>query len=116
MGSILLLARVILAAVFGVAGVAKLFDRAGARKSLQDFGVPGALARPFALLLPVAELCCAGALLFDGSAGWGADGVAVLLILFIAGIGISLARGRKPNSHCFGQLSSEPVGAWTLVR
>jgi thiol-disulfide isomerase/thioredoxin/uncharacterized membrane protein YphA (DoxX/SURF4 family) len=116
MGSILLLARVVLAAVFTVAGIAKLFDLAGSRKSLRDFGVPDALARPFGLLLPLAELICTGALLFDSTAWWGAGGVALLLILFIAGISISLARGRKPDCHCFGQLSSEPVGAGTLVR
>ena len=110
MGSILLLARVVLAAVFAVAGIAKLLDLAGSRKSLRDFGVPDFLARPFGLLLPLAELVCAGALLPDSSAWWGAAGVAALLILFIAGIGINLARGRKPNCHCFGQLSSKPVG------
>ena len=111
-----MLARVVLAAVFAVAGIAKLIDLAGSRKSLRDFGVPDALAWPFGLLLPLAELICAGALLFDASAWWGACGVAVLLILFIAGIGINLARGRKPDCHCFGQLSSKPVGAGTLVR
>ena len=116
MGSILLLARVMLTAVFAVAGIAKLFDLAGSRKSLRDFGVPHALARPFGLLLPLLELICAGALLLDSSAWWGAAGVAVLLVLFIAGIGINLARGRKPNCHCFGQLSSKPVGTGTLVR
>ena len=116
MGSILLLARLVLAAVFAVAGIAKLLDLAGSRKSLRDFGLPGALARPFGLLLPLAELICAGALLPDSSAWWGAAGVAVLLILFIAGISINLARGRKPDCHCFGQLSSKPVGAGTLVR
>lgn len=116
MGSILFLARLVLAAVFAVAGVAKLFDLAGSRKSLRDFGVPDVLARPFALLLPLAELLCAAALLFDSTAWWGAGGVALLLLLFIVGIGISLARGRKPDCHCFGQLSSEPVGPGTLVR
>ena len=116
MGSILLLARVVLAAVFAVAGIAKILDLAGSRKSLRDFGVPDALARPFGLLLPLVELICAVALLPDSSAWWGAAGVAALLILFIAGIGISLARGRKPDCHCFGQLSSKPVGGGTLVR
>ena len=36
----LLIARVVLAAVFGVAGVAKLADRTGSRSSLTQFGVP----------------------------------------------------------------------------
>ena len=116
MGSILLLARVVLAAVFGVAGIAKSVDLDGSRKSLRDFGVPGSLARPFALLLPLAELICAGALLFDSSFWWGATGVAVLLILFMTGIAVSLARGRKPDCHCFGQLRSEPVGVGIMVR
>jgi thiol-disulfide isomerase/thioredoxin/uncharacterized membrane protein YphA (DoxX/SURF4 family) len=116
MESILLLARVVLAAVFAVAGIAKLLDLTGSRKSLQDFGVPDIFARPFALLLPLAELICAGSLLFDSTAWRGAIGVAVLLLLFIVGIGINLARGRKPDCHCFGQLSSKPVGPATVVR
>src|SRR5579862_9802922 len=116
MGSILLLARVVLAAVFAVAGIAKILDLAGSRKSLRDFGVPDALARPFGLLLPLVELICAGALLPNSSAWWGAAGVAALLILFISGIGINLVRGRNPDCHCFGQRSAKPVGAGTLVR
>jgi methylamine dehydrogenase accessory protein MauD len=40
----------------------------------------------------------------------------VLLLLFLAGIGLSLARGRRPDCRCFGQLHSEPVGRSTLAR
>jgi len=40
----------------------------------------------------------------------------VLLIVFIAAIGVNLARGRRPDCHCFGQIYSKPVGAETLVR
>jgi len=36
--------------------------------------------------------------------------------VFVAGIGINLARGRKPDCHCFGQLHSAPAGWKTLVR
>ena len=39
-GSFLLGIRVVLAAVFAVAGVAKLLDQPGTRRSLSDFGVP----------------------------------------------------------------------------
>jgi peroxiredoxin len=116
MNLILLISRLLLAAVFGVAGVAKLFDYVGSRKSLADFGVPGFLAAPLAMLLPLAELTCAVALLPDASVWWGARGVVVLLALFIAVIGISLARGRRPNCHCFGQLSSSPVSWKTVAR
>jgi hypothetical protein len=71
-----------LAAVFAYAAAAKLFDLTGSRKSLRDFGMPDSLARPFGLLLPLAELICAGALLPDSSA-WGEAGVGALLILLI---------------------------------
>jgi peroxiredoxin len=39
-----------------------------------------------------------------------------LLLLFVAGIGANLARGRKPDCHCFGQLHSAPAGWKTLAR
>ncbi len=50
----LLLAHLLLAVVFVVAGAAKLFDRQGSRKAIIDFGLPSALAAPLGLLLPVA--------------------------------------------------------------
>ena len=46
----------------------------------------------------------------------GGPGALVLLLLFVVGIGINLARGRKPNCHCFGQLYSVPIGWPTLIR
>ena len=42
MDAALLIARLILFGVFGVAGVAKLFDREGSREALEGFGVPKA--------------------------------------------------------------------------
>jgi peroxiredoxin/uncharacterized membrane protein YphA (DoxX/SURF4 family) len=112
----LLVARVLLAAVFVVAGLAKLADRAGSRQAVVDFGVPSWLAPPLGVLLPLAELAVAVALIPRASAWYGALGALVLLLLFVAGIGVSLARGRRPACHCFGQLSAAPVGWATLVR
>src|ERR671931_2293813 len=112
----LLVARVLLAVVFLVAGLAKLADRAGSRRALVEFGLPSPLAGPFGLLLPLAELAVAVALVPRSTAWWGAIGALALLLLFVAGIGLNLARGRKPDCHCFGQLHSEPVGASTLIR
>jgi uncharacterized membrane protein YphA (DoxX/SURF4 family) len=51
----LLASRLLLAAVFVVAGLAKLADRAGSRQAMRDFGVPVRLAAPFGLLLPLAN-------------------------------------------------------------
>src|SRR5918992_6370794 len=112
----LLTARLVLAGVFAVAGLAKLTDRPGSRQALMDFGVPARLAVPFGVLLPLAELAVAGALIATTTAWWGALGALTLLLLFVAGIGYNLARGRTPDCHCFGQFHSAPAGWVTLVR
>lgn len=116
MDAFLLAARLLLAAVFAVAGVAKLADRAGSSKAITDFGLPVALAAPLGLLLPLAELAVAALLLPVATAWWGALGALLLLAAFVAGIGVNLLRGRKPDCHCFGQLHSEPIGWPTLAR
>src|SRR5581483_4892524 len=67
-------------------------------------------------LLPFAELVTAALLLFRSTAVLGAILAAVLLALFIVAISVSLARGRRPDCHCFGQVHSEPVGPATIVR
>jgi peroxiredoxin len=116
MDIVILFARLLLAAVFVVAGVAKLADREGSRRAVADFGVPSALAAPLGILLPLAELAVAAALIPTSTAFWGAVGALVLLLLFVAGIGANLARGRRPDCHCFGQLHSSPAGWSTLAR
>ncbi|MGD9891293.1 MAG: redoxin domain-containing protein [Dehalococcoidia bacterium] len=112
----LLAARLVLAAVFATAGISKLFDLKGSRQALRDFGLPAVLARPFGFVLPVAEIAVAVALLPAGTAWYGALGALGLLVLFVAGIGYNVARGRAPDCHCFGQLHSEPAGWSTLAR
>jgi peroxiredoxin len=78
--------------------------------------LPSALAASLGLLLPLAELAVAATLLPASTAWWGALGALALLSLFLVGIGINLARGRKPDCHCFGQLHSAPAGWKTLAR
>jgi uncharacterized membrane protein YphA (DoxX/SURF4 family) len=50
----LLIARLLLAGVFLVAGAAKLRDRDGSQRAVVEFGLPSALAAPLGLLLPLA--------------------------------------------------------------
>ena len=116
MGIALLLARLTLALVFTVAGLAKLVDLAGSRQALRDFGVPARLTPSLGILLPLAELAVAVALIPTASAWWAAVGALLLLLLFVAGISFNLARGRTPDCHCFGQLHSAPAGWSTLLR
>jgi uncharacterized membrane protein YphA (DoxX/SURF4 family)/peroxiredoxin len=115
MSTAALVARILLAGVFLVAGVAKLADP---RRSefLTSFGVPRRLSAPAGIALTVAELGVAGALLPRGSAWWGAWGALALLAAFIAGITFNLAHGRTPDCNCFGQLHSAPAGKATLLR
>ena len=116
MGAALLIARLVLGAVFALAGVAKLSDLKGSRRAIIDFGVPAAIAAPLGLLLPLAELSVAATLLAASTAWWGALGALALLSVFVVGITYNLARGRKPECHCFGQLHSAPAGWKTLAR
>jgi uncharacterized membrane protein YphA (DoxX/SURF4 family)/peroxiredoxin len=113
---ITLAARLLLAAVFIVAGWAKLADAAGTRRSMTDFGVPAMLAPAFAVLVPCAELACAVALVTVSLAWWGSIGASTLLIAFTAGMTVNLLLGRKPDCRCFGQVYSSQIGWPTVLR
>ena len=99
-----------------MAGAAKLADRKGSRQAMIDFGLPVTLATPLGILVPLSELAVAAALIPSSTALWGTVGALALLLLFVGGIGFNLARGKKPECHCFGQLHSSPAGWKTLAR
>lgn len=113
---VVLVAQLLLAVVFAVAGAAKLADRDGSRRAALEFGVPPRVAGLLALALPIAELAVAVALLVTETAAYGALGAFTLLAGFSLAIGYNVARGRSPECHCFGQLHSAPAGARTLAR
>jgi methylamine dehydrogenase accessory protein MauD len=116
MDLLILLARLVLSAVFMVAGVAKLADRAGTRQSMTGFGVPPRAANFAGLLLSLVELIVATLLLSVSLAWFGAAAALLLLLVFSAAIAMNLASGRRPDCHCFGQLYSSPAGWPTLAR
>ena len=116
MDSALLGSRLLVAVVFAAAGLAKLANRSGSRHAMIDFGLPPPLAVPMATLLPVAELALAIALLPRATAWFAALAALALLLVFMAVIGWNLARGRRPNCNCFGQMSTGPIGWRTLAR
>jgi uncharacterized membrane protein YphA (DoxX/SURF4 family)/peroxiredoxin len=112
----LLTLRLLLAAVFLLAGATKLIDPRGTRRALRDFGLPSMIATPMVLLLPLLEIAVAVALVPASLAWYGAWGALALLAIFMLAVGIAMLRGRKPDCHCFGQIHSAPVGWQTLVR
>jgi peroxiredoxin len=116
MDTLLVAAQCLLAAVFAVAGVAKLFDLNGSRRAVLDFGVPAPAARVIGSVLPAAEIATAVALLFTPTAQWGGLAAVVLLSGFVAGIANAMRKGEAPDCNCFGQLHSAPAGKSTLAR
>jgi peroxiredoxin/uncharacterized membrane protein YphA (DoxX/SURF4 family) len=116
MDALLLAARLILAAVFVVSGVSKLFDLSGSQSAMRAFGVPERFTRAGGIALPIAEIVIAVLLIPISTARWGALLALILLAVFIAGISYSLSRGRKFDCHCFGQLTSSEIGPTTLIR
>lgn len=116
MGIVLLVARLLLALVFGVAGIAKAADPNGSRRAMIGFGVTEKLASALAWILSAVEVLIAIALIPLNTAWFGGLAAFILLLIFAVTIAVNLARGTSPDCHCFGQLHSEPVGWSTLAR
>ena len=113
----LLLLRLIMCLVFGLAGITKLVDTPGTRQTLRYFfGVPTGLVAPFGLLLPLIELVTAVLLAIGDLAWWGALAAFVLLSVFTVAIVTNIVRGRRPNCRCFGAWSAKPISGKTVVR
>lgn len=113
---ILLLIRLFLAAVFIVAGVGKLLDLEGSKKSVIAFGTPEDLAKTMSIAIPFAEIIFGVCLLFVSTSWLGSVGVFLFLLVFIGGMIWQLAQGNAPECHCFGAIHSEPVSKKSLVR
>lgn len=114
--ALLLIARVVLALVFLIAGGAKLADLRGTRKALREFGLPARAVAPTSIALPLAELAIGGALIATTTARAASLGAVVLLLTFALVIGRAVARGERPDCHCFGALHSAPAGWRALLR
>ncbi|MBS1877878.1 MAG: redoxin domain-containing protein [Actinobacteria bacterium] len=114
--SIVLVARLLLAAIFVVAGVGKLARRDRTEATLAKFGVGAALRRPLAIALPLAELAIALGLLPAATAPWAGLGAFLLLAAFTVGVARVLRSGEEVECNCFGALAPSHVSRWTLAR
>lgn len=113
---LLLVARLVLAGVFLVSGISKFLDIPGSQAAMRSFGVPESMTRVGGVALPIVELVIAVLLIPETTALWGSWLALVLLAVFVVGVAYNLARGRKFDCHCFGQLTSSEIGTPTLVR
>jgi uncharacterized membrane protein YphA (DoxX/SURF4 family)/peroxiredoxin len=112
----LVILRLALSAVFGVAAITKFLDQDGAREAVKNFGAPPSFVRTIAFLLPAFELAIALGLLFTSLTQVSAAAALAILMLFVVAIGYNLKEGRTHDCHCFGQLYSRPLGWPTLAR
>ena len=105
-------ARVTVGLVLLVAGALKLTAGRRWRTQAQAFGTPALLVP----LVPVAELVI-GALLVPGVGGRAtALAAAGLLAAFTVLVVLKVATGDRTPCACFGSMSADPVGPWTVIR
>ncbi|NGY63805.1 hypothetical protein G7043_33290 [Lentzea sp. NEAU-D13] len=107
--------RLLVAAVFGWAGVTKLLDLPRTRRAVGEFGVPDRWVRAVAMALPVVELGVAAGVLLPWTVV--AAGVVALglLAVFSAMVAWLLWRGKRPACACFGA-GSGVISGITLAR
>ena len=96
-------ARLVLGGVFVVAGVLKIPDPAAAVRAVRAYQLlPEALVGPVAFGLPVLEIAVGLALLLGVFVRTAAIAAAVLLAVFLGGVGSAWARGLQIECGCFG--------------
>ena len=110
----LLVARLLLGGMFTIAAVAKLSDRDGARRAVAAFGVPKAAAAITGSAIIATEFGIVALLL--AAPGYGAAAALIALAVLSAVLLQSLVRGQSVECHCFGRLSSGPLGWPALAR
>lgn len=116
MDTIELTARVLLAAVFTVAGLAKLSDRDNVVAASEALGLPQRFSPFAARALPVMELALAVALLVTTTARLALLVAAVLLTIFTAAMLRTLHHGLAVVCRCFGGASDRPIGPSSVLR
>lgn len=113
--SLILAARLIVIAVLGYSGFAKL----GSTKvsaAARDLGLPEGLASWVGRFLAPVELGVALLLVFGPTAYVGAVAALALFVTFTALVASNLRQGRRPACACFGEAGGQPISPWTLAR
>jgi hypothetical protein len=111
-----LVARLTLAAAFGLSAAAKLGRRQAFARALEDFGVPAGAA--VSLALPPVEAGLAALLVAVRGAAWPAFLAIAVLAVFTAAVVANLAGGHPAPCPCFGPpaAGARPVSAATVAR
>jgi uncharacterized membrane protein YphA (DoxX/SURF4 family) len=104
-------ARILLGGVFVVAGLLKVPDPAAAVRAVRAYQLlPEGLVAPVAFGLPVIEIAVGLALLAGVFVRTAAIAAAVLLVVFLVGVGSAWARGLQIDCGCFGKGGAVAAG------
>ena len=114
--TIAVVARITLAATFGLSAGTKLVDRPGFARALRDFGLPRSDVLSWGL--PGLEGGLALALVLVPGAAWPAFLAVAVLALFTGAVVANLISGRPAHCPCFGPptAGARPVSAATVAR
>jgi uncharacterized membrane protein YphA (DoxX/SURF4 family) len=109
--------RLAAAAIWLVAGIAKLADLTSFKQEVAAYDVlPSALVEPVAYALPFVEVSLGVYLLVGLLVRPAALLSTALMLLFIGVQAQAWARGLSIECGCFGSLSKETVGAGSIAR
>jgi len=104
--------------LFGVAAIHKLKAPAKFRAAMDNYQLlPQGLSGLMSMLLITMELGAAAAVLVPVTRATGLGVMAILLIVYTAGIGINLYRGRREiDCGCSGPASRHELSGWLVLR
>ena len=108
----IVVASLVLGAVFIVSGVTKIAAPTQWRTQSADLGVPA----PIATALPFVELAVGALLVSQFARSFAAVIAGLLLFAFTILLVVRLAQGRRPPCACFGALTTKPIGWGNVVR
>jgi uncharacterized membrane protein YphA (DoxX/SURF4 family) len=112
-----LLIRLAAAAIWLVAGIAKVVDLEHFHAQVHQYDLlPHALEAPFAYALPFVEVLVGLYLLVGLLIRPAALVACLLMVLFLVAEAQASARGLSLDCGCFGGLAHERVGAGTILR
>ena len=112
-----LLIRVAAAGIWLAAGGAKVADLTHFHDQVDQYRLlPGSLEAPFAYTLPFVELLVGLYLLAGLLTRAAAILACALMVLFLIAQAQAWVRGLSLDCGCFGTLTHERVGLWTILR
>jgi len=116
MRALWMICRILFAAAFVLGGVGKMFDAAGFATVIFNYQIlPAKMIYAVALILPAVELIGGLALFCNVLVRGTLVVLNVLMVVFLAAMGLAMARGLDVTCGCFGG-AGQTVNKETLAR